>query len=214
MAVITIRGKLGSGAQEIGRLVATRLNTDYLDREIIAEVAARLNLQEQEILAKEMPPVTLQERIAEALARGYSIGDGIQGAYLLMWQIPFDDNRYIEALSSFIHEMGKSNTVIYGRGSQFILKDNPQAIHVSIIAPFKTRLKRVIDERGLTEDRAKQEITRFDNAAREFIRRYFNADMDDPMHYHLVINTDKISYESAAAIVSEAARLKETQAIC
>ena len=36
MPVITIRGKLGSGAPEIGKLVAESLHIDYIDREIIA----------------------------------------------------------------------------------------------------------------------------------------------------------------------------------
>jgi hypothetical protein len=108
-AVVTIRGKRGSGASEVGRKVAELLHFDYIDREIIAEVAARLNLQEHEVLAKEMPPARLQERIAEALARGYSIGDGIQGAYLPFWQIPTDDNKYLEALTGFIRDLLKAS---------------------------------------------------------------------------------------------------------
>src|SRR5271157_3835768 len=102
MPVVTIRGKLGSGAPEIGRLVADKLQIDYIDREIIAKVAARLNLDEEEIIEKETPPTGLQSRIAEALARGFTVGDGIQGVYLPMWQIPLDNTRYLEALTSFI----------------------------------------------------------------------------------------------------------------
>ena len=56
MSVVTIRGQLGSGAPEIGRQIADRLHADYVDREIIAKVAARLRRQEQEVIEKEMPP--------------------------------------------------------------------------------------------------------------------------------------------------------------
>jgi len=56
MAVVSIRGFLGSGAPEIGRLVAERLHLDYVDRQIIAEVAARLRRQEQDVVEKELPP--------------------------------------------------------------------------------------------------------------------------------------------------------------
>ena len=49
MPIVTIRGQLGSGAPEVGRLVADRLRADYVDREIIAEVASRLNRQEKAI---------------------------------------------------------------------------------------------------------------------------------------------------------------------
>ena len=42
MSLVTIRGQLGSGAPEIGRKVAGKLHVDYVDREIIAQVAKRL----------------------------------------------------------------------------------------------------------------------------------------------------------------------------
>jgi len=45
MPVITIRGTLGSSAPEIGKLVAEKLHIDYVDREIIAEIAERLRRQ-------------------------------------------------------------------------------------------------------------------------------------------------------------------------
>lgn len=209
MPVVTIRGKMGSGAPEIGRQVAEMLHIDYIDREIIAEVAARLHLEEQEVLAKEMPPTSLQDRIAEALAHGYTIGNSIQGVYLPIWQIPLDNNRYIEALTNFITELARGHAaVIYGRGSQFILKDHPQALHVSIVAPLKVRLKRVMEERKMTEDAAKQEISRFDSSAREFMKRFFGAEMEDPTCYDLVINTEQYSYQAATSIIIDALRIK------
>jgi cytidylate kinase len=209
MAVITIRGKIGSGAMEIGKLLAEKLHTDYVDRQIIAEVASRLHLQEQEVVAKEMPPTSLQERIAEALARGYSIGDGIQGAYLPLWQIPLDDRRYMDTLTSFIKEISKHDVVISGRGSQFILKDEPGVIHISVAAPFKIRLKRFIEEVKLSEEHAKHKLNHHDNAMREFDKRFFNADGEDPSYYHMVINSGYFSYESAASLILEAIRIKE-----
>jgi cytidylate kinase len=212
MPVITIRGKLGSGAPEIGRKVAEKLHFDYIDRELIAEVACRLNLEEQDIIAKEMPPCTLRERIEEALQRGYATGVGVQGAYLPISQIPLDDNRYLEALSSLIKELAQGHSaVIYGRGSQFILRDHPHTINISIVAPFKVRLKRVMEAMKISEDRAKHEINRFDNSAREFIKRLFGAEMEDPVHYDLVINTERFSFETAASLILEALRLKEPE---
>jgi cytidylate kinase len=207
--VITIRGKLGSGAPEIGKLVAECLHIDYIDREIIAQVATRLNLEEQEVVAKEMPPTGLQARIAEALAHGYTIGNGIQGAYLPIWQIPLDNNRYMEALTSLITELAQGHSaVIYGRGSQFILKDHPHSLHVSVVAPLKVRLQRIMEIRKISEENAKQEISRFDGSAREFMKRFFGVEMEDPNYYDLVINTEKYSYQAAASILLEAQRLK------
>ena len=78
MSLVTIRGQLGSGAPEIGREVAHKLHFDYVDREIIAEVAARLQREERDVIAKEMPPGTLLGRILEALTSNYA-GDAMGG---------------------------------------------------------------------------------------------------------------------------------------
>jgi cytidylate kinase len=210
MSIITIRGQLGAGASEIGRLVADKLHVDYVDREIIAEVAARLHRQEQDVIAKEMLPSGLLGRIAEALERSAPFGVGFEGAYLPAWQIPLDDSRYLQALESVVRELARSQSlVIQGRGSQFILRDYPGALHVQVVAPLEVRLKRAMQDLELDQEAAKQEIARFDNSNRRFVRRYFQAEVEDPVYYDLVINTGRLSFEAAASIVVDALPFKD-----
>jgi cytidylate kinase len=202
MSVVTIRGQLGSGAPEIGREVAARLHADYVDREIIAEVAARLHRQEQDVLAKEMPPSGLLGRIAEALEHSYGFDVGFEGAYLPSWQIPLNDTRYLQALETVVKELARGHSlVIRGRGSQFILKDYPGSLHILVVAPFKVRIKRVMQNFQLNQEDAKKEIDHFDKSSREFIKRYFKAELEDPIHYDIVINTERLSFQAAASIV-------------
>jgi cytidylate kinase len=152
VAIVTIRGTLGSGAPEIGNQIAERLNFDYVDREIIADVAQRIKWPEESTAAKEMPPGTLGGRIAEALARTYPIGDGFGGAYLPTWEIPLDDARYLAGLQSVIKELAqKQAIVIRGRGSQFILKDYHGALHVLVVANLPLRIKRIMESSKVEE---------------------------------------------------------------
>lgn len=205
MSVITIRGPLGSGAPEIGREVAQKLQADYVDREIIAEVASRLHRQEQDVLAKEMPASGLLGRIAEALEHSYGFDVGFEGAYLPSWQIPLNDTRYFQALETVVKELARGHSlVIRGRGSHFILKDYPGALHILVVAPFKVRVERVMQSLELTQENAKREIDHFDKSSREFIKRYFKAELEDPIHYDIVINTERLSFQAAAAIVADA----------
>jgi cytidylate kinase len=204
MSVVTIRGQSGSGAPELGRQVAKGLAIDYVDREIIAEVAARLHLQEQDIITKEMPPGTIMGRIAEVLARagGYGFGEGIGGTYLPTWQIPLDDDRYFRALESVVRELARSRSlVIMGRGSQFILKEHPGSLHVFVVAPLEVRVKRIMQDLNMDKEAAGQEVARIDGSHQEFIKRYFHAELEDPVHYDLVINTGRLSFEAAASTV-------------
>jgi cytidylate kinase len=210
MFVVTIRGQLGSGAPEVGRQIADRLHADYVDREIIAEVAARLHRQEQDVIAKEMPPSTFVGRIAEALGHNYAFGNAYASAWLPTWEIPLGDTRYLEALKSVMREVARRQSlVIRGRGSQFILRDYPGAIHVLLVAPLEVRLKRVMQELKVDQEAAKREIERFDNSRREFIKRYFDAELEDPAYYDLVINTEYFSFQATASIVVDALHFKE-----
>jgi len=206
MPVITIRGQFGSWANEIGDLIAHKLNIDYVDREIIAGVAQRLRQPSTSIEEKEMPPSTLLGRIAEAMAKTSYMGDSVfTGIYSPLWEIPLDDTRYLSGLEYVIKELARSQSiVILGRGSQFILKDFPRAFHVLIVAPVAVRVKSVMERLKLNEEDAVNEIARFDDGNRVFIKRFFKADIFDPINYNIVINTHHLSIEGAASIIVDA----------
>lgn len=206
MPVITIRGQYGGGANEIGELIAGKLNIDYVDREIIAGVAERLRRPNASIAEKEMPPSTLLGRIAEAMAKTASMGDDIYaGIYSPLWELPLDDTDYLSGLKYVVMELAQSQSiVIQGRGSQFILRDFPGALHLLIVAPLAVRVKRVMEKLKIGEEDARNEIARFDGGSREFVKRYFQADILDPLHYDAVINTHHLSIEGAASVIVDA----------
>jgi len=215
MSVVTIHGQLGSGAPEIGKLVADKLNTDYVDREIIAKVAELLKTKTRDVIAKEMPPGTFLGRIAEFLERGhprdggYAAGTDYEGVYVPAQEISLDDARYLAGLKSIIKELaGSKSIVICGRGSQFVLKDYPGVLHVLMIAPLEIRLKRVMEDLNVNEENAKKGIARSDGIRREFIKRYFQAELENPMSYDMVLNAEHLSYETAASIIVGALPLR------
>jgi hypothetical protein len=182
MPVITIRGPFGSEAPEIGELIARKLGIDYVDRKIIADVAQQLRTSSQAIAEKEMPPSTLLGRIAEAIRSNYAFDSGYLDMYMPLVDIPLDDKNYLAGLQHVIKEMAKCQAiVIRGRGSQFILKDFPGVF----------------------------QIKQFDNSIHEFTKRYFRAEIDDPVHYDLVINTGHFSVEAAAALTIQALSMKQ-----
>ena len=202
MPVVTIRGQLGGGATEVGQLVASRIRGQYVDREIIERVASRVKRGEEEIVIKEQPPGSRLGQIFDALANANAMGGGMEGAYVPSWEVPLDDTRYLETLTTVIRNLARAPAiVIRGRGSQFILRDHPRAFHVLLVAPREIRVKQVMEELQLSEGEAAHEIDRVDGSRRAFIKRYFNENLDDPLHYHLVVNTGAISHSGVAHTV-------------
>jgi cytidylate kinase len=119
-----------------------------------------------------------------------------------VWQIPLDDSRYLNTLKSVIGELARSHSlVIQGRGSQFILRDYPHALHVLVTAPADVRVQRVMESLKQDQENARREMARFDNGSREFIKKYFKAEVWDPIHYDLVVNTENLSFQAAASIM-------------
>ena len=214
MPVITIRGTLGSNAPEIGKLIAEKLHIDYVDREIIAEIAERVRRPNYDVAAKEMPPGSLGGRIVEALSYNYpsqSLPDvAYTGAYLPTWEMPLDNIQYLAGLEFVIKKLAiGSSIVVRGRGSQFILKDYPGALHILIVAPLALRVKRIMESLAIKEAEARKEIEHSDSSHREFARRYFHAVLEDSVNYDLVINTEHFSVGDAAGLIVGALSFKD-----
>lgn len=210
MKIITIRGQLGSLSLDIGRALARTLKMDYVDREIIGMVAERLKKSEADIIDKEMPPGSFLGHVVEALKHSYIAGAGSPAVYLPAWEIPLDDKLYLSGLVAVIKELASDGPiVIRGRGSQFILKERPDTFHVLLVAPPEVRLRRVMANLRLDEESARRELARDDSSRREFTRRYFRAELEDPLNYDMVVNTGKITIETGVSMIAHAVGLLE-----
>jgi cytidylate kinase len=209
MTVITIRGQLGSGAPQIGRLCARTLNLQYMDREIVNRIAERIERPIHQVIAKEILPVTLKERIARIIKEDFP-GGGFSSPLSTEEDVPTLDNaHYMKGLKSVIRGLARSESVVInGRGSQFFLKNYPGAFHVLTIAPLELRIERIMKSYGVDEETAREKINRYDSNRREFIKKYFKEELEDPMHYDMTINTANLSFESAASIIIKVVPLK------
>ncbi len=205
MPVITLRGLTGSGAYEIGREVARLIQGDYVDRQVIAEVAGLLNRPKEQIEAKEKMPPGLFERIRNILSGSRRI----ESAYSRTWEEPLDDAEYISALEAVVKDLAlEQNIVIVGRGSQHILRNNKSVLHVLVIAPVEDRIHRIMSERQLDRSGASEYVTETDASRRAFLQRFFQKDFDDPILYDLVVNTRYLNNDVAARLIVTAANEK------
>jgi cytidylate kinase len=51
---------------------------------------------------------------------------------------------------------------------------------------------------------ARSLMAKEDQGRAHYLRRYFAKDIDDPLLYHMILNTDKLSFDEAARLVAEA----------
>lgn len=183
MAVVTISRQMGSLGFEIGNLVSKRLGYRIVWRELINEAAQRSGAPEV------------------ALAVIDELG--------LLGMNPSAKNSaaYLQAVNAVVLELaGKGNVVLIGRAGQRILANFPGAIHVRLIAPLDLRIQRVAQEQHIPVDAARAQVEASDQHRRQYLKRFYRVDWEDPSLYDLVINTGRISPEAACELICQAAR--------
>lgn len=93
--------------------------------------------------------------------------------------------------------------VLVGRGANVITAELPGVFHVRLVGSEALRV--VNTQRVYNYDKRKaQELVKSDDEAkRRYLREFFGKDIDDAQLYHLVINTDRFAYDTAARLIAD-----------
>jgi len=186
--VITLSRLPGSGGEILGHRLAEDLKISYFDNEIIEAVAKSAKVGDTIV-------ETLDEQDRSMLSDWISALLGDQQ----LW--PYE---YLHHLSRVVGAIAAhGHAVIVGRGASFILPPEI-SLRIFIVSPLDERVKNVARTYSVSEDEARKRVVRTESERKAFIRRYFNADMMDPVHYDLVINTQYFTIDNAVEIIKSA----------
>lgn len=101
--------------------------------------------------------------------------------------------------------VSRGNVIIIGRGANLITARLPEMLHVRIIAPFEKRVAFCCENYHHTEAQAREFCRREDLGRARYLKKYFNADVESPLLYHMIINTAMTGYDGAAKLIADAA---------
>ena len=96
------------------------------------------------------------------------------------------------------------NVVVIGRGANIITNNLDHAFHVRLIGSLDTRVARTRESEHLSRPAAEQLVRDTDEARRRYVKKYYGEDIGDPLLYHVVINTDRMSTFEAARLIADA----------
>jgi len=181
--VLTLSRELGAGETGFAKSLADRLRLHFFDRELLEQEAARLGVSEAEIEKVDEQPAGIFRRFQP---------DSIY-------------QRYITALEQIMRELAQRGEVILvGRGGNCLLRDDPRAFHVRLVAPMPIRLRRVMEYRWVRESVARKLVAESDAQRRSFYEGYFSVDWASPLEYHVTVNSGRLG-PAALDLVSFAA---------
>jgi cytidylate kinase len=178
MNVITISRQLGSLGYEIGEAIAEKKQYRLYGREVINQSAMLCGVPEI------------------ALAMIDELG--------LLGLSPTEEEcrAYFSCVENLMMEYAKNGrAVIVGRAGQTILKNIPGAFHVRIIAPVDTRIKRIQLKQKISSEAALAQIQKSDRYRKNYLKKYYQINWDDPEIYDLVINTKNLSVHMASELI-------------
>lgn len=165
--LITIGRELGSGGRTIGKLVASRLGITYYDRELIDGASKESGLSCQFIEDNEQKsPGSLLYNLVMGNSYGYGLLHEADRQSL-----PLPEQIYIAQKDVITSLADKGACVIVGRCADYILRGRKELLRVFIYADLDQRIRRAVQEYGLSEKGARQEIERSDKAR---ARHYFD----------------------------------------
>jgi len=98
------------------------------------------------------------------------------------------------------------HVILIGRGAHVITARLPHVLHVRLVAPLEKRLEHCRQSYGMSEREARDFCAREDTGRERYLKNHFNADINDPLFYHLIINTGLVSFDESARLIAEALR--------
>src|SRR5438874_1347069 len=176
-------------------MLADRLKTDFLDSNIIDEVARRLQLPKEEVEAEDEQAGSLLARLLVAL--GSASSEPLMPAEAAAWTPPnaaptFDTRKAVLQITQHVIEEAArgGNVVIVGRGGAYILAKFPGALHLFLRAAEASRVKTIMARYNISsEDEARRRLKQADENWTSYIKQVYGHDRNHPAHYDMGMAT-------------------------
>lgn len=182
--IITISRQYGSGGREIGAKLAEKLAIPFYDNEIITRAAKESGFSEQAF-------ENAEKKASNSLLYSIVMGMGAYGNQDIGFtHLSLDDQLYL-AQSSVIRKVAEEGPcVIVGRCADYVLRDYQDVVHIFIWADMEFRKKRIIDQYGIKENKAEEEIIKTDKRRANYYNYHADEKWGKAENYHLSIKSD------------------------
>ena len=193
--VITIARQFGSGGHEIGEKLAEKFEIPFYDRALIELAAQKSGLSPEEVSR-------IDERASGSLL--YSISTGLLGvgAPLAYGQLPVNDTLYLIQSEIIQNKAKEGSCVIVGRCADYVLRDDPAAIHLFLYAPLPARVERIMKLYNLNEAKATELIQKTDKRRASYHNYYALTKWGKMENYHFAIDTALLGADGTVNLLS------------
>lgn len=201
---VCISSEDGTGALGAAMLAAKELGLRVIDEDIITRAAVEAGVDPKVVADVEQRRSKLV-RLIEGLGPAGMAGPGYIVPPAALGEPASDELRGM--IKSVIEETADAgNVMIVSHAASLALANRDGVLRVMVTASPEVRSRRTAESLDVSENEAKQMIKRGDANRADYIKRFYKIGSEEPTHYDLVINTDRLSPESAAELIVAAVK--------
>lgn len=194
--LITIDGEYGSGANEIAKKVAERLNYQFFDEKLIELMSLEGKVKPEEIKKDDS---FLQGTIYDLYRQNYSYSQE---------DIATNDAAFLLD-SRTIREIAKNKkAVIFGKCSDFVLEDFPK-LSVFIYASSDFKEERILNTYNVKKDKLELKLERENNRRSNHYGRNTGKIWGERSNYDLLIDSSAFDFESLVNLIVDMSKNKK-----
>jgi cytidylate kinase len=198
--LITISRQYGAGGSEVARRVAAALGWRVVDNELVEQVAARAGVSPERVAEREERVSTFVERLARTLAAATpEVFPPPESAGTVQ---DFTEAELVRITETVVAEVAaRGRVVLVGRAAPAVLARQKEALHVKLVAPRAFRLQVAAERLHCNAAQASAVLEDTDTMRARYHRQYYKRDWNDPVNYHMVLNTGVLGFEGATEVI-------------
>jgi cytidylate kinase len=203
--LITISRQFGAGGSEVARRVAAALGWCVVDNDLVEQVAARAGVPAERVARCDERVPTFVERLARTLAAATPDVFPPPETARAVTEMP--EAELVKVTEAVVTEIAaRGRVVVVGRAAPAVLAREADALHVKLVAPRPFRIQVAAERLSCDPTHAAAVLDETDRMRARYIREYYRRDWEDPVHFHMVLNTGLLGFDGATEVVVGMAR--------
>ncbi len=200
--VVTIARGFGSGGKQIGLQIAGDLGIRLMDKELLelASVESGIN-EELFTLANEKFNRRLLMQVPDREHYGNVLTP--------------ENRKFVSEINLFNYQVKilrmlaqTESFIVMGKAANFVLRDLPNVVSVSVQAPFEACVHSIMERTGMDEAEAGKMIRRTDKYRSDYHRYYTGENWKDPAGYDLCLNSARVGRAACAEVIKQCVKSK------
>jgi len=181
----------GGGGGYLANLLGARLNWPVFDRQILKAMADGDDVRTRLYQSMDERKLGFFEESLRSLMKG-----GVRR------------NEYFRHLTRTVLCLNCQGPAIFvGRAADLILPRS-KGLRVKVVSSLDRRIRSFAEQTGLSSSESAGQVDRIDRERADFIRKYFNVEVNEPTRFDLLINVERFSTEQSAELILSALDLR------